>query len=232
MMIKSIFSALTILFAFALQAEETVTFLDKNFEVTSADQAVFERTSDLLDDGHYHVKISFLDGNTRMIGRYSDQTLETEEGWFVYYFATGNRESQGHYHNGERVGTWNRWDWQGNALSDRFYSDYNPTAGETRDAQISDTPNAMQSYIQENLTYPANAEAHHIEGQVRLSFMVDAEGQVQDVEVTYSAHPFLTQAALAFVEAMPAWQPALQNGIPYATKHTLPLTFMLAQPTK
>lgn len=71
-----------------------------------------------------------------MIGRYADQHLNTEEGWFVYYFASGNRESQGHYHNGQRVGIWNRWDWQGNALSDRFYSDNTTATGTTCKASI------------------------------------------------------------------------------------------------
>lgn len=217
-------------FALTTQAENEVTFLDRNLEETTSEHAMYQRTSNLLDDGHYHVKISFLDGQTRMLGRYSDKQLDTEEGWFVFYFATGGRESQGHYHEGQRVGTWNRWDWQGNALSDRFYSDIQEETGTTCDATIGEGEGAMQTYIGQNLTYPANAAAHGIEGKVRLAFTVNAEGAVEDVEVTYSAHPFLTAAALEFMEGMPAWIPAQQNGVAYATQHTLPLTFMLTAP--
>lgn len=232
-MMKKLMNILLALgFALTTQAENAVTFLDRNLEETTAEHAMYQRTSNLLDDGHYHVKVSFLDGQTRMIGRYTDQHLDTEEGWFVYYFASGNRESQGHYHKGQRVGTWNRWDWQGNALSDRFYSDNAAATGTTCDASIGEGENAMSAYIGTHLNYPENARVHGIEGKVRLAFNVNAEGAVEDVEVTYSAHPFLTTAALEFVANMPAWTPAMQNGVAYASQHTLPLTFMLTAPSE
>lgn len=90
----------------------------------------------------------------------------------------------------------------------------------------------MSTYTGTHLSYPENARIHGIEGNVRLVFTVNAEGTVKDVEVTYSAHPFLTTAALDFVANMPAWTPALQNGVAYASQHTLPLTFMLTAPSK
>lgn len=53
---------INILFALGLalttQAENAVTFLDRNLEETTAEHAMYQRTSTLLDDDHYHVKVS------------------------------------------------------------------------------------------------------------------------------------------------------------------------------
>ena len=153
--------------ALTTQAENTVIYLDGNLEETTAERAMYLRTSDLLDDGHYHVKISFLDGQTRMIGRYTDQQLDIEEGWFVYYFATGNRESQGHYQNGQRVGIWNRWDWQGNALSDRFYSDISEVTGTTCEATIGEGSNAKRALASRRRSVSAASSAAAKSGSER-----------------------------------------------------------------
>ena len=70
-------------------------YVDLNMESVSPDQAAFRRAAVLKEDGYYHVHIRFLDGQTRMIGRYADEQLSVQEGYFEYYFFGGQPESQG-----------------------------------------------------------------------------------------------------------------------------------------
>lgn len=86
---------------------------------------------------------------------------------------------------------------------------------------------ALMTYLQKNISYPADAREKGIQGKVFLSFVVDATGQVKDVKVIRSVDPSLDKEALRVVKAMPLWKPGKQGGKPVSTMFNLPINFKL-----
>ena len=73
--------------------------------------------------------------------------------------------------------------------------------------------------------YPAAALAARVEGSVRLSIVIGADGKVGEIQVV-SGHPLLIQAA---TDAVRQWvyQPTLLNGIPIEVITTVDVKFSL-----
>ena len=86
---------------------------------------------------------------------------------------------------------------------------------------------ALMTYLQKNILYPADAREKGIQGKVFLAFVVDVTGQVKDVRVVRSVDPSLDKEALRVVKAMPLWTPGKQGGRPVATMFNLPINFKL-----
>jgi TonB family protein len=73
--------------------------------------------------------------------------------------------------------------------------------------------------------YPPRARSEHVQGTVRLSFIVGADGTVQNPEVS-SGPSLLTEAAIAAVEQW-MYDPALANGEPTETRASADVEFHL-----
>jgi len=91
---------------------------------------------------------------------------------------------------------------------------------------------AMNKYLQDNLTYPETARDAGTEGTVFVEFVIAADGTVRDVEVTDATSDDATltfkEEAARIVAAMPKWKPGRQGGKPVDVKFTLPVTFRLS----
>ena len=88
--------------------------------------------------------------------------------------------------------------------------------------------NAVSAYVVKNLKYPAAAKKPGVSGYEMIRFTVDAEGQISPTVRVVSEHPVCegcAEAAVAVVQQMPTWIPALENGEPVATEITLPVRF-------
>lgn len=75
-------------------------------------------------DGTYQGSI-FTKENVRMIGKgqyakFGDRYLEN--GHFTFYYNMGNKESEGKYEKGARVGYWKRFNPDGSEKTQRFYN--------------------------------------------------------------------------------------------------------------
>ncbi|MBO4332107.1 MAG: energy transducer TonB [Paludibacteraceae bacterium] len=84
---------------------------------------------------------------------------------------------------------------------------------------------ALLDYINKNLVYPKEAIEQKIEGKVLVSFIVNTDGSISDVEVVKSAGKLLDDEALRLVNEMPKWIPASNKGKKFRTKLTLPFNF-------
>lgn len=86
---------------------------------------------------------------------------------------------------------------------------------------------AMFEHIFANLKYPKNEASEGIEGMVVLSFVVEASGEVGNVEVKKSLGKAFDDAAIEVVESFPKWQPSMKDGAAVASELTLPIKFVL-----
>ena len=86
---------------------------------------------------------------------------------------------------------------------------------------------AMMKFIGENQKYPAEAVKRGEQGRVVVSFVVEKDGSLTDIEVTKHATPTLDEAAVETVKKMPKWKPGVQNGKKVRVKYTVPVMFRL-----
>ena len=86
---------------------------------------------------------------------------------------------------------------------------------------------ALMNYLRENIHYPAAAQSAGIEGRVIVSFIVEPNGSVSNVEVVRGVDSNLDQEALRVVRQMPKWKPGKQEGSTVRVKFHLPIKFML-----
>ena len=86
---------------------------------------------------------------------------------------------------------------------------------------------ALMNYLGQNIKYPVIAEENGIQGRVTLSFVVEKDGSVTDIQEMRSPSEDLTKEAKRVVSAMPKWKPGKQRGKPVRVKYVLPVTFRL-----
>ncbi len=86
---------------------------------------------------------------------------------------------------------------------------------------------ALGQYLQKNLRYPAAAQRANISGRVFVSFVVNTDGSIQDVQVLKGLGFGTDEEAKRVVQAMPKWRPGKQSGRPVRVKFNLPINFTL-----
>ena len=87
--------------------------------------------------------------------------------------------------------------------------------------------NALMSFLSDNIIYPEEAEEKGIEGRVLITFIVEKNGSVSNVEVAESVNPLLDKEAVRVVKTMKKWIPGKQNNEPARVRYTLPISFVL-----
>jgi periplasmic protein TonB len=82
-------------------------------------------------------------------------------------------------------------------------------------------------YLQRNLRYPAAPRRLGIEGTVFVSFIINGDGSVSDVEVIRGIHPDCDKEAARVISKMSGWTGGKQAGYPVRVKMVLPIKFVL-----
>ena len=89
-------------------------------------------------------------------------------------------------------------------------------------------PGAWLRYLNRNLRTPDDAINNEISGTVVVKFMVDAQGNVSDVEaVSGPENGGLREEAVRVIKKSGKWTPALQNGRYVKSYKQQPITFVL-----
>ena len=86
---------------------------------------------------------------------------------------------------------------------------------------------ALFSWLSQNIHYPPVAEENGIYGRVVVSFVVEPDGSISNVQVVRGVDPSLDKEAVRVTKAMPKWQPGRQNGQAVRVRYNLPVTFKL-----
>lgn len=86
---------------------------------------------------------------------------------------------------------------------------------------------ALLQWLQQNIHYPPVAEENGIQGRVVVSFVVEPDGSITNVQVVRGVDPSLDKEAVRVTKAMPKWQPGKQNGQAVRVKYNLPVQFRL-----
>ena len=88
-------------------------------------------------------------------------------------------------------------------------------------------PGNVRAWLGSHLKYPVVAEENGIQGTVVITFVVEKNGSISNVNVVRSVDPSLDREAVRVVKSMPRWTPGTQKGVPVRVKYTLPISFKL-----
>lgn len=82
-------------------------------------------------------------------------------------------------------------------------------------------------YLKKNLKYPRQAKRMGIEGAVFLSFIVDKQGKISDIQVSRGIGGGCDEEAVRVLEGSPRWNPGKQRGRAVKSRMNLRIVFRL-----
>ena len=88
---------------------------------------------------------------------------------------------------------------------------------------------AFSAWVTAHLKYPKDAKAAHIDGTVKVKFVVGSNGGVQEVEVLEGVFQSLDAEAVRVIRSSPKWKPGIKDGKPCRVTYTLPVIFVLPE---
>ncbi len=100
-------------------------------------------------------------------------------------------------------------------------------------AMVDDKPmfpggdDAMYTWINQNIHYPATAAEDAVQGRVVVEFEIAPDGTIDKAKIVRGRHPDLDRESLRLIKSMPRWIPGRVNGRPVRVVYTLPVTFKL-----
>lgn len=85
----------------------------------------------------------------------------------------------------------------------------------------------MYKYIGKNIEYPRMAKESGISGRVFVTFVVEKDGSVTDVQVLRGIGGGCDEEAIRVIKSMPSWKPGKQRGKPVRVQYRMPIKFTL-----
>ena len=86
---------------------------------------------------------------------------------------------------------------------------------------------ALGQFLGKNIRYPAAAQRANVSGRVFVSFVVNTDGSIQDVQTLKGLGFGTDEEAVRVVKSMPKWRSGKQSGRPVRVKFNLPINFTL-----
>ena len=86
---------------------------------------------------------------------------------------------------------------------------------------------AMMEFVAKNVVYPKEAQDKGISGRVFVSFIVEKDGSVSDVELKRGIGGGCDEEAIRVISAMPKWTPGKMKGEPVRVSYMMPVFFKL-----
>lgn len=86
----------------------------------------------------------------------------------------------------------------------------------------------MMKFIGKNIRYPASARRMGIAGNVFISFVVNPDGSIDNIETIKGVYADIDKEAMRVIAKMPTWKPGKQNGKAVKVKFVLPIKFTLS----
>jgi len=86
---------------------------------------------------------------------------------------------------------------------------------------------SFYKYLSKNIKYPAQARRLGIEGKVFLSFVVEKDGSITDVQVMRGIGAGCDEESVRVMKGAPNWKPGKQRGKPVRVRYSFPFVYRL-----
>ncbi len=95
------------------------------------------------------------------------------------------------------------------------------------DPQFAGGSEGLRAFLTKNLHYPSPAQRSNIQGRVYLTFTVEPDGSLSNINVIRGIGFGCDEEALRVMKLMPKWKPGKQSGRAVRVKFTMPIVFAL-----
>lgn len=85
--------------------------------------------------------------------------------------------------------------------------------------------NALHDSLMKKINFPTEELKSEISGIVEVSFLLNQNGQIEDVKIMRGIDPVCDSEAVRVIRLIPGWQPARQLGKPVCSRIILPVEF-------
>jgi TonB family protein len=82
-------------------------------------------------------------------------------------------------------------------------------------------------FLQKEVQYPAVDRENNVQGKVMVTFIVEKDGSLNDVQALRGPSPTIDAEAVRVISISPKWIPGIQNGKPVRVQFTVPVSFSL-----
>ena len=240
---KKLFTSLFLFISLISFAQE-ITYYNVDGEKVSKHEP-YHRSEITIPDStgkkQVYVKRFRPDGSLASIDTYKNKNKKVVNGLSIQFDSVGVKDYEATYLEGKLDGYlkrfWpngvlKRWDrynfgeFQGGSCFDiegkevAYYKFLEP-------AFFIGGPRALSAYLGSNLVYPENLVLQRkiVTGQVRISFVVEADGTITNAKIVKGIHPDCDLEAMRVVINMPRWVPAILEGKAIRSRYTQPITF-------
>ncbi len=84
-------------------------------------------------------------------------------------------------------------------------------------------------FLGKNLRYPEQASSEGISGRVYMSFTIEKDGRITDIQVTKPAGHGFDEEAKRVLKMALQWKPGIQNGKAVRVRYTIPINFTIQE---
>jgi protein TonB len=82
-------------------------------------------------------------------------------------------------------------------------------------------------YLANNIHYPDDAKKRNIQGKVFLTFVVEKDGTLSNIQVLRGVSDDINAEAVRVFKNAPKWNPGIQRGRPVRVQYNVPISFTL-----
>ncbi len=219
--------------------------LDSNMNQTVMDSSKYILWIHQKEDSNWQWDYYYTWGPLIKSKSYADHDGKILNVKFYLYNDLGNLDSTGEFDHGKKNGSFYRlrsytqdkivmimqYDYVNdslvkikNLLADSNKIKYNDTIKEKESEYIGGLAE-WRSYLKDNLQYPGRALDKNIHGIVDVRFVVNEEGNVEDVYILKSVEYSLDQESIRIIKNSGKWHPGIKNDIPVKTYKIQPVNF-------
>lgn len=87
--------------------------------------------------------------------------------------------------------------------------------------------NTFRNWVQQNVKFPQIALENGIQGRVTVSFVIEKDGRLTNIEVIQAPDRSLSEEAIRVLSKSPKWSPGKQRNQVVRVKYNLPVEFRL-----
>lgn len=88
--------------------------------------------------------------------------------------------------------------------------------------------NAFRNWVQQNVKFPQIALENGIQGRVVLTFVIEKDGRLTNIQVLQTPDRSLSEEAIRVLNKSPKWSPGKQRNQVVRVKYTLPVDFRVS----
>lgn len=89
--------------------------------------------------------------------------------------------------------------------------------------------NTFRNWVQSNLKFPQLAIENGIDGTVVVTFVIEKDGRLTNIEILKSPDRTLSDEAMRVLQKSPKWSPGKQRNQTVRVRYNLPVSFRLQQ---